>query len=132
MTVSHTSIYFINVKFNFIWSNLYIIFYIISTSYCGETLFQFELNEKTRTLTLDGNFDASRTEEVKAVLDHIEDSLIIDMNNLQFICSSGIGIMVMTYRKLKEKGKEVYLINLNDHIRKVFEVAMLNKIFNIK
>jgi len=95
-------------------------------------MFQFELNEKTRTLTLVGNFDASKTEEVKAVLDHVEDSLNIDMNNLQFICSSGIGIMVMTYRKLKEKGKEVYLINLNDHIRKVFEVAMLNKIFNIK
>ncbi len=95
-------------------------------------MFQFEFNENTRTLTLFGNFDASKTEEVKAVLDNVEDSLNIDMNNLQFICSSGIGIMVMTYRKLKEKGKDVYLINLNDHIRKVFEVAMLNKIFNIK
>jgi len=95
-------------------------------------MFQVDFNEKTNTIILIGNLEASKAEEVKMLLEKVEDTVIVDMSNLEFICSAGIGIMVMTYRKLKEKGKDIHLINLNDHIKKVFEVSMLDKVFNIK
>jgi len=95
-------------------------------------MFQVEYNRDIHTLFLKGNFDASKAEEVKAVLEKVEDTVNIDMSNLEFICSAGIGIMVMTYRKLKEKGKDIYLINLNEHIKKVFKVSLLDKVFNIQ
>ena len=54
------------------------------------------------------------------------------MSGLEFICSAGIGLMVMAYRKLKEKGEEIFLVNLNEHINKVFKLSLLDKVFKIK
>ena len=54
------------------------------------------------------------------------------MSGLDFICSAGIGVMILAYRKLKEQGKDICLINLNEHIKKVFKVSLLDKVFNIQ
>jgi anti-sigma B factor antagonist len=95
-------------------------------------MFQSIYNKDTQTLSLKGNLDASRIEVVKNTLEKIEGSVTVDMSGLNFICSAGIGIIVMTYRRLKENGENIYLANLNDHIKKVFKVSLLDKIFNIQ
>jgi len=95
-------------------------------------MFQVEYNRDAQTLFLSGNFDAQRAEEVKEVFEKVDNSITIDMTGLDFICSAGIGIMIMAYRKLKEQGKDIYLINLNEHIKKVFKVSLLDKVFNIQ
>ena len=95
-------------------------------------MFSVNFDKDTQVLSLGGNFDASRADEVKSLLEHIDSSITVDMSNLDFICSAGIGIMIMTYRRLKEKGENIYLKNLNDHIKKVFKVSSLDKIFNIE
>jgi anti-sigma B factor antagonist len=81
---------------------------------------------------MSGSFDASKAEEVKEVLERVKNTVKIDMSGLEFICSAGIGLLVMAYRKLKEKGEELYLINLNEHINKVFKLSLLDKVFNIQ
>jgi anti-sigma B factor antagonist len=96
-----------------------------------DIMFQVEYKKDIQTIFLSGIFDASKAEEVKNVLEQVENSIKIDMSDLEFICSSGIGILVMTYRKLKEKGEEIHLVNLNEHIDKVFRLAFLDKLFNI-
>jgi anti-sigma B factor antagonist len=95
-------------------------------------LFQVEYKSDINTIFLCGNFDASRAEEVKEVFDRIENSVRVDMSGLDFICSAGIGLMVMAYRKLKERGEDFYLVNLNEHINKVFKLSLLDKIFKIQ
>ncbi len=94
-------------------------------------MFKVEHNRNTQTIFLIGNFDSSKAEEVKAVFNDLEKSVTVDMSDLEFICSAGIGIMVMAYRSLKEKGEEIRLVNLSEHIKKVFEISLLDKIFNI-
>ena len=54
------------------------------------------------------------------------------MAGLDFICSGGIGLLVMTYSRLKKNGMNLYLTNLNEHIENVFKVSNLDKIFTIK
>jgi anti-anti-sigma factor len=54
------------------------------------------------------------------------------MANLDFICSSGIGTLVMAYSQLKAIGKSISLVNLKPPIRKVFEVSLLHNVFDIK
>jgi len=95
-------------------------------------MFQVEYNKDIRTVFLSGSFDASKTEEVKEVFDKVENSINVDMSGLEFICSAGIGLMVMAYRKLKEKGEDIRLVNLNEHINKVFRLSLLDKVFKIQ
>jgi anti-sigma B factor antagonist len=79
-----------------------------------------------------GNLDASKTQEVRNVFENINETFSIDMSNLNFICSAGIGVLVLTYKRLKERGEKVYLTNLNDHIKKVFEASRLDTVFDIR
>jgi anti-sigma B factor antagonist len=95
-------------------------------------MFQVEYNKDIQTVFLRGSFDASKAEEVKEVLNRVDNSVSVDMSGLDFICSAGVGLMVMTYRKLKEKGEDICLINLNEHISKVFRLSLLDKVFTIK
>ena len=70
-------------------------------------MFQVEYNKDIQTVFLSGSFDASRAEEVKEVLERVDNTVKIDMSELDFICSAGIGLMVMAYKKLKEKGEDI-------------------------
>jgi len=95
-------------------------------------MFQVEYNREIQTIFLSGSFDASKAEEVEKVLDMVEKSITVDMSGLEFICSAGIGLLVRVYRKLKENGEEIYLVNLNEHLNKVFKLSLLDKIFKIQ
>ncbi len=95
-------------------------------------MFQVEYNRDAQTLFLSGNFDAQKADEVKELFEKVDNSITVDMSGLDFICSAGIGIMIMAYRKLKEQGKDICLINLNEHIKQVFKVSLLDKVFNIQ
>jgi anti-sigma B factor antagonist len=95
-------------------------------------MFNIEYSPDLETIFLRGNFDTSKAEEVIEVFDMVEKSVNVDMSELQFICSSGIGVMVTVYKKLKEKGEDICLVNLNEHISKVFKLSLLDKVFTIK
>jgi len=95
-------------------------------------MFQIEYKKDSHTVNLIGKLDSSSSTDAKAVLDKIEDSITIDMADLNFICSAGIGTLVNTYSRLKKKGENVNLVNLNSHIKKVFEVSCLDTILDIK
>lgn len=95
-------------------------------------MFSITYNENSQIVNLTGNFDASGVEEATSLFEKIEDTITVDMSNLNFISSSGIGVLVMTYRRLKEKEKNIYLVNLNDNIKKVFKVSLLDSFFIIK
>jgi anti-sigma B factor antagonist len=95
-------------------------------------MFNIEYSPDLETIFLRGNFDTSKAEEVIEVFDKVEKSVNVDMSELQFICSSGIGVMVTVYKKLKEKGEDICLVNLNEHISKVFKLSLLDKVFTIK
>ena len=68
-------------------------------------MFQIEYKKDSQTVNLIGKLDSSSSTKAKDILDTIEDSITIDMNELNFICSTGLGILVKTYSRLKKMGK---------------------------
>ena len=95
-------------------------------------MFSIQYQEETQILIISGQFDHSRVRESKEVLEKIKNSLTINMAGLDFICSGGIGLLVMTFSRLKKNGMNLYLTNLNEHIENVFKISNLDKIFTIK
>lgn len=95
-------------------------------------MFKIDYNQDSNTVFLKGNLDTAMAEEVKSVLGNIQTSVTVDMSELNFISSAGIGVMVMVFQRLKGIGENIYLVNLNENIKKVFKVSLLDKIFNIK
>lgn len=80
---------------------------------------------------LSGRFDAAQVEKARVVFDQVKTHTVVDFAQLDYISSAGLGILLMTQRRLKESGTGLKLINMNKHIRDVFQYAGFDKIFEI-
>lgn len=79
-----------------------------------------------------GSLEAQRLLDL--VNQHIDDTIIlgaVDLSDVRFINSSGIGILVSLLTKFRNKGGEMILINPSEHIRKLLIITKLNAIFTI-
>lgn len=56
---------------------------------------------------------------------------IIDISNLRYINSSGIGVLITILTKFRNKGGEVYLLKPSDSVQKLLVITKLNAIFQI-
>ena len=94
-------------------------------------MFEIKFGDKGEVL-LDGRFDASQTAGAKSVLAEITDSRVVDCSNLEYISSAGLGVLLMTQKRLKAAGGELSLVNVNHHIRDVFRYSGLDQVFKIE
>ena len=56
---------------------------------------------------------------------------IIDISDLRYINSSGIGVLITILTKFRNKGGEVYLMNPSENVKKLLVITKLNAIFQI-
>ena len=83
-------------------------------------------------ICLTGRFDASQVDKAKSVFSTIDGSKTVDFNELDYISSAGLGVLLMTQKRLKDMGHQLILKNMNKHIREVFKYAGFDMIFQIE
>lgn len=89
------------------------------------------------TVTTDGDFDLSICPELKALLeeDILNDRIThicFDLQKTEFIDSSGLGLILWGYKQLAPEGGKVSVINSGPSTTKIFEVAGLCRILQVK
>jgi len=92
----------------------------------------FDITLNKNEIKLIGRFDASQVKKAKSVFGEVQSSAIVDFKELQYISSAGLGVLLESQKLLKDKGYNLKLVNMNDHIRDVFEWAGFNLIFEIE
>ena len=55
----------------------------------------------------------------------------INISDVRYINSSGIGVLITILTKFRNKGGELYLINPSEHVKKLLIITKLQAIFNI-
>jgi anti-sigma B factor antagonist len=95
-------------------------------------MFNIKYDLDSQKVSMSGQFEASKVKECKDILDNINETFTIDMSELDFICSAGIGILVLTYSRLKDSGNKMVLTNLNSNISTVFKISLLDTVFDIQ
>lgn len=93
-------------------------------------MFDIHINDRGEVV-LSGRFDASQVEAAKAVFNMLSSSAIVDFRDLKYISSAGLGVLMMTQKRLSEAGGSLKLRNMNSHIRDVFQIARFDLIFEI-
>lgn len=83
-------------------------------------------------IILSGRFDASQVEKAKGVFNKINKSCTVDFRDLEYISSAGLGVLLLTQKRLSDSGNRLKIININSHIRDVFRYAGFDKIFQIE
>jgi len=84
------------------------------------------------TVFLAGRLDASQVDKAKQTLGGLSDSTVADFSGLEYISSAGIGVILVTYKRLHDAGKTFKLVNMTDRIKNVFQYAGLDKVFMIE
>lgn len=82
---------------------------------------------------LDGELDHYCAQSIRRELDSLLSDpslrqLILDMSGLTFMDSSGIGVILGRYRILRERGGNVSVIHMNEHISRIFRMSGMNKV----
>lgn len=83
---------------------------------------------------ISGEIDLNTVDTLdKALQDGINQKkdILIDMNNVRFIDSTGIGLLVQTYKILKQEGKQITILNAKENVKKVFKITCLEETFNM-
>ncbi len=78
--------------------------------------------------------EASNAAEFKQDIAPLLDStskLALDLGNLQFVDSSGLGAFISCLRKLNAKGGDLKLYNMSKQVRSVFELVRMDRVFDI-
>ncbi len=83
------------------------------------------------SVAMRGRFDASQVEYAKSALGDVNQDCTIDMSELEYISSAGLGVLLMIQKRLSQKGARLRLVNINSHIKDVFRYAGFDKIFEI-
>ena len=94
-------------------------------------MFSVTINEDN-TINLSGRFDASQAEIAKQEFNKVMESAVVDFSGLDYISSAGLGVLLMTQKRLIGKGHKLKLVNMNNHVREVFKYARFDYIFEIE
>ena len=99
-------------------------------------IFQQELKENVLILRLSGDLigednGANILDKVNTALQDKVRTCIVDISNLRYINSSGIGVLITILTKFRNKGGEVYLMKPSETVQKLLVITKLNAIFQI-
>jgi stage II sporulation protein AA (anti-sigma F factor antagonist) len=85
---------------------------------------------------LSGELDEYTAADVRQSLDSLISSkrfrcLVLDFRNVAFMDSTGVGIVLGRYKKLKKNGQALLIKNPNSQVYKVFKTCGLQDILDI-
>lgn len=94
-----------------------------------------EINERTVVVSLQGAIDISNTPEIykelKSLISQGKVNIVIDLSKVNYIASSGLGVIISSYKAAKENKGALKLAEIPDVIIDVFNLTGLNQIFEI-
>lgn len=89
-----------------------------------------KLYNGTLYLILSGELDENssrytRCEMDKTFQENEFNQIIIDLSELEFMDSTGIGVLIGRYNLMKEKNIPIYICNPSKHVEKIFKMTGL-------
>ena len=92
-----------------------------------------EVKDGVAVLVLQGEVDMSNSRALRAkvleVLAAPPRVLLIDMTDIRFMDSSGLGTLVETLKWSKSKNTQLGLVGANDNVKNAFEISRLTSFF---
>ena len=91
-------------------------------------MFSYELKRGTLTVSLSGELDQRMAARVREEIDALIDDarvrrLVFDVSGLEFMDSSGIGLIIGRYKRLSRRGGSVAVADPGARIDKLFRMS---------
>jgi anti-sigma B factor antagonist len=94
-----------------------------------------EKKDEFDILKLEGRLDAVSAKEIKSKINelvkHERKKIVMNLSEINFIDSTGLGGMVSCLRTVSKKGGDIKIAGLQAQVRAIFELTRLHRIFQI-
>jgi anti-anti-sigma factor len=92
----------------------------------------FDIEQNTDgNVEIRGRLDAANAESALLFLNQVKGPCVIDMGQLDYISSAGLGVLLRTHKRLMGEGSGIRLINVSPHINDIFTYSGFDKLFEI-
>ncbi len=86
--------------------------------------------QKTLYVVLLGELDENSAYHTRISLDELFampkfEQIIIDLSELEFMDSTGIGVLIGRYKRMKDKNIPIFICNPSTHAEKIFKMTGL-------
>ncbi len=84
-------------------------------------------------VVLSGRLDAAQERKAEVVLDALQAPTVVDLGELDYISSLGLGLLLRTQKRLKAStGSGLTLVRMSPHIHDIFRYSGLTQVFDIR
>jgi len=91
--------------------------------------------DKVTILTISGEIEIYNAGHLKAALQQMLDKgqnrLVLNMEEIPFIDSTGIGALLLMVPLIRKAGGDIKLAAVSENVLKVFQITQLSKFFQI-
>jgi anti-sigma B factor antagonist len=92
-------------------------------------------SQAVSVVDLNGEIDVYTSPKVKDAISELIDkghyALVINLENVRYIDSTGLGVLIGGLKRVREHSGTVNLVCTNPQIKKIFDITGLSKIFGI-
>jgi anti-sigma B factor antagonist len=92
-------------------------------------------NGDETVLEIDGTLDAVTAPELRTVVDELVNerrkSVTLELSSLRLIDSSGVGVIVSLFKRIRANGGQVKIVGLRDQPRAIFRLLRLDRVFPV-
>jgi anti-anti-sigma factor len=104
-------------------------------SHMSLTIEKTQSHDAASTLVLKGELNNLTSGQLDKAISPILDAptkvLVLDMKEISFISSTGIGVIVKSRNTLKQKGSNLTMVNIQPQIQRVFDIMQLTPILKV-
>lgn len=93
-------------------------------------------NEEKLEISISGDIDINNVEDFKEEVFNIYDrnvnDVVLDIEELNYIDSIGLGAFISLYKKIDDNGNSFKIINPKKNILKLFKITELDTVFGME
>ena len=83
-------------------------------------------------LRLEGRLDAAQAPRLQSALAGLSASCVIECDDLEYISSAGLGVLLAAYKRLSASGHTIRLVGMRKLVRDVFRYSRMDTIFQVE
>lgn len=93
------------------------------------------MGPNVQVITPAGILDSTKAEEFRQLVDQMladgVEIVLIDLKDITFIDSSGLGTLVVLLKKVRSLNRKLYICSINDQVRMLFELTSMHRVFDL-
>ena len=119
------------IRLNFLWRCNLSVYFLVQFSVALVSSMSLAI----KVIEPSGILDSTKAEEFRQQVDDALESgtetLLIDLKDITFVDSSGLGALVVALKKVRAADCKMYVCSINDQVRMLFELTSMDRVFDV-